>query len=115
VSDAAIGRLDALAAEDAALAPMASLLALALRAAEEPGWGAPRPALDPARLSDGLPLLQGVELPVDAARLQRHFEAVAGAAGLGRLRGLDAIAPVAASLRQDADAVADLEIGRAHV
>jgi FdhE protein len=108
MTDPGIGRLEALAESDPTVAPMARLLALAFRAAEEAGWAASLPRLDGAGLADGLPVLQGAELPVDGARLQRHFEAVEAAAGVTSARRLDAFAPVAASIRQDADALAGL-------
>jgi FdhE protein len=108
MTDPAIGRLEALAGSDPSVAPMARRLALAFRSAEGAGWAASVGPLDGAGLADGRPVLQGAELPIGGARLQRHFEAVAAAAGVASVRGLDAFAPVAASIRQDADALAGL-------
>ncbi|HEY3108859.1 MAG TPA: formate dehydrogenase accessory protein FdhE, partial [Chloroflexota bacterium] len=108
MTDPGVGRLEALAASDPAVAPMARLLGLAFRAAGEAGWAAAIPPLDAGRLADGMPLLHGAELAVDAARLQRHFEAVAAAAGAPSIGRLDALGPVAASIRQDTSALAEL-------
>jgi FdhE protein len=93
--------LEQLAAADPTLAALARLLAIAHRAAEDGVRSRDPPPLPASNLADGLPLLHGAELAVDARRLGELAEQLARAAGpFERLP--DPLAVVAASIRQDA-------------
>lgn len=109
--------LDRLATEDVLVAPLAALQAVALEAAEEPGWDAGVPRLGENRLGDGVPLLHGLTLTVDPGRQQgllvRLAETLArhDAAQADSLRSAlqsDAVDPLdllAASVAQDQAAI----------
>jgi FdhE protein len=72
------------------------------------------PRLDDARVADGIPLLHGAMLVVDAGRAQQLVGALADAAGLAAVSGaardrvLDVPALIAAAIRLDSTAVAAL-------
>jgi FdhE protein len=113
VIDRAVGRLEALAGADPAVAPVARLRAEALRDASDRAWEAGLPELDRARAEGGRPLLHGRTFRADPERVRRLLARLAAVAGrsagpemaaLGRVveRGLlDALAVLEASVVQD--------------
>jgi FdhE protein len=121
--EASLHRLDALARDDPAVAPLARLHAAVVRAAGERGWAEGVPPFDGARLAEGVPLLHERTLTVDRARLGRLLAGLAavaardGNAAAERLRralaspALDPPAVLAASLAGDTGAVAALAAG----
>jgi FdhE protein len=82
----ALARMRTLAATDPALAPMAVLQVAALEAAADPVWERGLPEFEGSRLAEGIPLLHGATLGVDATRttqlLRRLASEVAEHAGV---------------------------------
>ncbi len=109
--------LERVAGADPAVAPLARLQAVALAAAEQPGWAAGVPPLQVR--SDDAPLLDGQTLLVDGdtqrallVELTRALDAVGSSEGrvLRRLfltRTFDPLALLAASVTQDGPALRD--------
>lgn len=84
----ALAPFEQLAATDPAVAPLARLQAVALRAAEEPAWAAGLPELGLSRAEPAAPLLQGATLAVDPDRLRALLRALV--ATLGETGALEA-------------------------
>src|SRR5438128_968534 len=109
--------LEHLACADAVVAPLASLQAVALEAAEQPGWDNAVPNFESSLLENGAPLLHGLTLDVDPGRqralLGRLADVLArsGSSEARRLRAelasrrLDPLALLLASLTQDTAAL----------
>jgi FdhE protein len=119
VTDQAAAQLDEIARTDPTAAPLARLHLELLRASADRAWEQAVPALDAARLSEGLPLLHGEALRVDRDRLRRLAERLASTAEQGGAASaraarqalaasqVDPLALLAAAVRQDVDALAE--------
>jgi FdhE protein len=117
VSDAVATHLDELSRADPTSAPLARLQAEVLRAAADPIWARGVPDLDAARAYQGLPLLHDQTLRVDRDQARRLLDRLAALAerdgqphapALGHALAasrLDPLALLAATIRQDADAL----------
>ena len=84
-------RLQGLAESDSAVAPLALLQLEALRESADPSWDQAVPPLDARRLAEGVPLLEGLTLVLDAERvshLLRRLAAVAARQGAGETEAL---------------------------
>jgi FdhE protein len=108
-----IADLERLARTDPAVAPLARLQAVALRAAEDPAWAEGIPDVEDGRVDQAAPLLEGVTLAVDGGLVRALLRRLAatlderGNAEAGRLRALfasadlDPLELLRASLTQD--------------
>jgi FdhE protein len=123
-----VEQLQDLARTDPTVAPLALLHAVVLSAAEDRAWEDAVPSFDQHRLRDGLPLLHGQTLTVDASRAGQLLSRLAttaaqsGIAGAAPLREavakgtLDPLALLEASIEQNVGKLAllaetlDLEI-----
>src|SRR5262249_882544 len=106
-----MARLETLVKTDPAIAPLARLQTIVLRACEQPAWqaGLARIEYDPAPFAQGVPLLPGRELPLGDAAARRLLRGLATAADVRvSLAGISAAEVMRAAIVQDASRLDEL-------
>jgi FdhE protein len=93
---------------DRSTAPLARLLSVALRAADDPAWADAVPALDPSGQADGVPILHGAEVALDPRRAARLLGDLTRSVAAPQLTRIDPLALIEASITQSTDRLAAL-------